>query len=44
LNEGGSAQLIIPPDLGYGPNDYNDIPGGSTLYFDVTLLEITPAE
>lgn len=44
LSEGSSASFVIPPELGYGPDDYNDIPGGSTLYFDVTLVDITPAQ
>jgi peptidylprolyl isomerase len=36
MKEGGERLLIVPPQLGYGPNDYRDIPGGSTLLFDIT--------
>ncbi|MEA2460779.1 MAG: FK506-binding nuclear protein [Actinomycetota bacterium] len=40
MNEGGTRRLTIPPSLAYGPDDYNGIPGGSTLIFEVTLLQI----
>lgn len=32
--------IIIPPSLGYGQKRMRDIPGGSTLQFDIELLEI----
>jgi FKBP-type peptidyl-prolyl cis-trans isomerase len=35
---GGRRQLIIPPELGYGPNDYLDIPGNSVLVFVVDAI------
>jgi FKBP-type peptidyl-prolyl cis-trans isomerase len=34
---GGEIKLLIPSSLGYGPNNYNSIPGGSPLYFYVKL-------
>jgi peptidylprolyl isomerase len=40
MKVGGKRSLIIPSDLAYGPNDYNGIPGGSTLYFDVELVSV----
>lgn len=40
LNEGGSIQLALPANLAYGANGTRGIPGGSTLLFDVDLLEV----
>ncbi|HAE36481.1 MAG: hypothetical protein UR85_C0005G0011 [Candidatus Nomurabacteria bacterium GW2011_GWF2_35_66] len=37
---GDKKTLTVPPEKGYGPNDYNGIPGGSTLIFDVELVGI----
>ena len=38
--EGGQIDLIIPSDLGYGPNGGGPIPPDATLYFTVELLDV----
>ena len=40
FKEGGSGILLIPSRLGYGYEDYNGIPGGSVLIFDIDLLKV----
>jgi FKBP-type peptidyl-prolyl cis-trans isomerase len=35
---GARRQLIVPPDLGYGPSDYGPIPGNSVLVFSVEVI------
>jgi FKBP-type peptidyl-prolyl cis-trans isomerase len=41
INEGGKAMLIIPSKLAYGPNASGpDLPGFSTLVFDVELVKV----
>jgi FKBP-type peptidyl-prolyl cis-trans isomerase FklB len=37
---GSKWKLYIPYQLGYGPSDYNGIPGGSVLIFDLELIGI----
>ena len=44
MKEGDSWELVMPSDLGYGPDGAgDDIPPNQTLVFDMTLLKVTPA-
>jgi FKBP-type peptidyl-prolyl cis-trans isomerase len=38
MKVGGRRQLVIPPELAYGPNDYGPIPGNSVLVFTVDAI------
>lgn len=40
FNEGGSGVLLIPSHLAYGSYNYNGIPAGSVLIFDISLLAV----
>ncbi|WP_372793177.1 FKBP-type peptidyl-prolyl cis-trans isomerase [Lutibacter sp.] len=40
FNEGGEGILLIPSQLGYGSKNYNGIPGGSVLVFEIKLLKV----
>lgn len=42
MKEGGTRELIIPPDLGYGSRAVGGglIPANSTLFFEVKLVKI----
>ncbi|HEU0015431.1 MAG TPA: FKBP-type peptidyl-prolyl cis-trans isomerase [Longimicrobium sp.] len=40
MKVGGRRQLIIPPSLGYGSQDYGPIPGNSILVFTVEVVSI----
>ncbi len=42
ISEGGSIELVIPSELAYGDRPSQKIPGGSTLIFNVDLIEILP--
>lgn len=40
INEGGTIMMFIPSEYGYGEQDYENIPGNSSLVYTVTLNEI----
>ncbi len=40
MPQGSKWKLYVPYQLGYGAGDYNNIPGGSLLTFEVELLEV----
>ena len=40
MKVGGRRMLIIPPDLGYGSEGRDPIPGGATMLFDLELVVI----
>lgn len=40
FKEGGSGILLVPSHLGYGSFNYNGIPGGSVLIFDIDLITV----
>lgn len=44
MKEGDTWELVIPSELGYGPEGAGaDIPPNQTLVFDMTLLKVKPA-
>jgi FKBP-type peptidyl-prolyl cis-trans isomerase FkpA len=43
MKPGGKAKLYCPSDMAYGDQGRPKIPPGSTLVFDVELLEVTKA-
>jgi FKBP-type peptidyl-prolyl cis-trans isomerase len=45
LNEGTTAELVIPPDLAYGAEGIDGvIPPNATLIFEVELLSVEPGQ
>lgn len=44
MRVGGTRQLKVPPDLGYGDKQQGSIPPNSTLYFEVELLSAEAPE
>ncbi len=42
FGKGGKGKLVIPSDLAYGDRDSGDIPGGSTLMFEIELIDWAP--
>jgi len=45
MKEGDHWELAIPSDLGYGAGGAgSDIPPDQTLFFDMTLIKVTPAQ
>ncbi len=41
--KGGKGKVIVPSALGYGPQPYNGIPGGSILVFDLEVSDVKDA-
>lgn len=44
MKVGGKAKLVCPPDLAYGDRPAGSIPPGSTLTFEVELLDVVEGE
>ena len=40
MNKGSKYVLYIPASLGYGNNEAGNIPAGSTLVFEVEMIEV----
>ncbi len=40
MKPGGKRVLVIPPELGYGERGTPNIPPGSTLWFEITLVDL----
>lgn len=43
MQPGGKRILVIPPSLGYGPQNYGPIPGNSTIMFEIEVVSVQPA-
>jgi FK506-binding protein 14 len=45
LCKGAKAELVIPPEMGYGSTGAGEtIPGGATLHFDVEVMSVARAK
>jgi FKBP-type peptidyl-prolyl cis-trans isomerase FkpA len=40
MGVGDTIEIVIPADMGYGPNGAGPIPGNATLLFTIELLDI----
>ncbi len=40
MRVGGKIKLTIPPDIGYGSQTLGSIPPGSTLIYEVELVDL----
>ena len=40
MKAGGKRQLIIPPELGYGPYGLGRVPGNAVLVFNVEIVSV----
>ncbi|HWC15277.1 MAG TPA: FKBP-type peptidyl-prolyl cis-trans isomerase [Actinomycetota bacterium] len=43
MRVGGTRELTIAPELGYGEAGYGPVPPDATLVFEIELLEVDPA-
>jgi len=44
MHVGERRRVVIPASLGYGTNGVGPIPGGASLYFDISLRELKPTK
>lgn len=40
LKKGGKAKIIVPPYLGYGDHQLEDIPANSILFFTIEVVDV----